>query len=44
MGLNALGLEENEYKNGAKIGLKSRGFTGRKFDIAYRYLVGKYMK
>jgi len=43
-GLEALGLQKNEYKNGARKGLESRGFTGRKFDTAYTYLVGEYMK
>jgi hypothetical protein len=43
-GLKALGFDRNEYKNGAKKGLISRGFTGMKLNEAYKFLINSYNK
>jgi hypothetical protein len=40
--LKALDLDEREYKKRVRKGLKSKGFEGREFDIAYKYLVEEY--
>jgi hypothetical protein len=40
--LKAMGLDKNEYKNEVVRRLRSRGFTGRQYDIAYKYLIDSY--
>jgi hypothetical protein len=42
MGLKALGLNRYDYRDGVEKGLRARGFTGRQYDIAYKYLIDSY--